>query len=46
MSPCLKTGIGMGYVDVAHAATGSEIYISIRDKNIKARTVKPPFVKN
>ena len=45
MSPCLKMGIGMGYVSTEHAAIGSEIYISIRDKKLKAQVVKPPFVK-
>ncbi|MDR1672427.1 MAG: glycine cleavage system aminomethyltransferase GcvT [Bacteroidales bacterium] len=44
MSPCLKIGIGMGYVATQHAATGSEIYVSIRDKHLKAKTVKFPFV--
>jgi len=46
MSPCLKIGIGMGYVAIEHAAIDSEIYISIRDKNLKAKIVKPPFVKS
>ena len=46
MSPCLKTGIGMGYVATEYAAPGSEIYISIRDKKLKAKVVKTPFVKN
>ena len=46
MSPCLKIGIGMGYVATTHAAIGSEIYIFIRDKKLKAKVVKPPFVKN
>ena len=45
MSPCLKIGIGMGYVTTEHAAVNSEIYISIRDKKLKAKVVKPPFVK-
>ena len=45
MSPCLKIGIGMGYVAAGHAAVGSEIYVSIRDKKLKARVVKPPFVR-
>ncbi len=45
MSPCLKIGIGMGYVTTEHAAPGSEIYVSIRDKKLKAKVVKPPFVK-
>jgi len=46
MSPCLKIGVGMGYVETEHAAFGSEIYIAIRDKKLKAKIVKPPFVKN
>ena len=46
MSPCLKIGIGMGYVATEHAAIGSEIYISIRDKKLKAKVVKLPYVKN
>ena len=45
MSPCLKTGIGMGYVTKEYAAIDSEIYISIRDKSLKAKVLKPPFVK-
>jgi len=45
MSPCLKIGIGMGYVATEHAAVGSEIYVSIRDKKLKTKVVKPPFVK-
>jgi aminomethyltransferase len=44
MSPCLKIGIGMGYVTKEFAAANSEIFISIRDKKLKAKTVKPPFV--
>jgi len=46
MSPCLKIGIGMGYVASQHSGVGSEIYISIRDKNLKAKVIKPPFVKS
>ncbi|MDR2036656.1 MAG: glycine cleavage system aminomethyltransferase GcvT [Bacteroidales bacterium] len=45
MSPCLKMGIGMGYVAIEYAAPGTEIYLSIRGKLLKARVVKPPFVK-
>ncbi len=43
-SPSLGKAIGMGYVDKKFAAIGSEIFISIRDKNIKAKVVKIPFV--
>ena len=41
-SPTLSKGIGMGYVSTAHA--GSEIFISIREKALKAEIVKMPFV--
>ncbi len=43
-SPVLKTGIGMGYVKTAYAKLGSEIYIKVRNKNLKAEIVKTPFV--
>jgi aminomethyltransferase len=45
MSPSLKLGIGMGYVNASHIKEGSEIYIKIRNKNLKARIVKIPFYK-
>ncbi|MFD3274932.1 glycine cleavage system aminomethyltransferase GcvT [Aquirufa echingensis] len=41
-SPTLSRGIGMGYVSTAHE--GSEIFISIREKALKAEIVKMPFV--
>jgi len=41
-SPTLSKGIGMGYVSTAHQ--GSEIFISIREKALKAEIVKMPFV--
>jgi aminomethyltransferase len=44
-SPSLKKAIGLGYVETAHSKAGSEIYISIRDKAIKAAVVRPPFYK-
>jgi aminomethyltransferase len=45
MSPMLKKGIGMGYVDVAHSKKDTEIRIVIRNKQIAARVVRPPFYK-
>ena len=45
MSPCLKTGIGLGYVPVEFAAPGTDIYLSVRGRQLKAKVVKPPFVK-
>lgn len=44
-SPTLQKAIGMGYVAKEMAAEGSEIYISIRDKALKAKVVKLPFIK-
>jgi aminomethyltransferase len=45
MSPSMKAGIGMGYVQSDLARPGTEIYISIREKLIRARVVKMPFYK-
>ena len=42
-SPSLGKAIGMGYVPSALAALGSEIFIGIRDKSLKAKVVKIPF---
>jgi len=44
-SPSLQKAIGMGYVNKANAKEGAEIYISIRNNNIKAKIVKFPFYK-
>ncbi|SEL96651.1 aminomethyltransferase [bacterium A37T11] len=44
-SPTLQKSIGLGYVPAAYAKEGSEIYISVRDKQLKAVVTKPPFVK-
>jgi len=44
-SPSLGKAIGMGYVERAHAKAGSEIYIEIRNKRLKAEVVKMPFLK-
>jgi aminomethyltransferase len=45
MSPSLNKAIGLGYVKTEFAKAGTEIYISIRNKNIKAEVVKTPFFK-
>jgi len=45
MSPSLGKGIGLGYVPVSHARPGTEIHIQIRNRNIPATVVKPPFYK-
>jgi aminomethyltransferase len=43
-SPSLNKAIGMGYVTTAHSKVDSEIFIEIRDKQIKAKVVKIPFL--
>ncbi|OQP61596.1 glycine cleavage system aminomethyltransferase GcvT [Niastella populi] len=43
-APSLQKAIGIGYVDVAHAALDAEIFIGVRDKLLKAKVVKFPFV--
>lgn len=43
-SPSLEVGIGMGYAKRAFSKTGTEIYVQIRDKNIKAAVTRLPFV--
>ncbi len=42
-SPSLQKAIGLGYVDLAHAALGSSIRIKVRDKLLEAKVVKVPF---
>src|SRR5690606_20522471 len=44
ISPVLGVGIGMGYVTAQHAKPGTEIFISVRNKNLKAAVHKPPFI--
>lgn len=44
-APSLKIAIGMGYVPAAFAKADTEIFISIRDKSLKAKVVKLPFYK-
>ncbi|WP_423127959.1 glycine cleavage system aminomethyltransferase GcvT [Gaoshiqia sp. Z1-71] len=43
-SPVLNIGIGMGYISKAYAAIGTEIYVKVRNKLLKAKIVKIPFV--
>lgn len=44
-SPTLQKGVALGYVPVASAKPGTEVYIKVRDKLIKARISKLPFVR-
>ena len=43
-SPSLKLGIGMGYIDKLYAKVGTEIYVCIREKNVKACVSRLPFI--
>lgn len=45
MSPVLKKGIGMGYVKPEYAKAGTEIFIQVRGRNLRAEVVKTPFRK-
>jgi aminomethyltransferase len=45
MSPVLGIGIGLGYVETNSSAPGSEIFIEVRGKNLKAEVSKLPLVK-
>ena len=45
MSPSLNIGIGMGYVTMEHSKPDTEIAVIIRDKPVKAKVVRPPFLK-
>jgi aminomethyltransferase len=44
MSPCLGIGIAMGYVDYDKREVGTVLDIMVRDKPVKAKVIKPPFV--
>lgn len=44
-SPSLQKSIGLGYVKIGFAKEGSEIFINIRNKALKAIVIKPPFIK-
>ncbi|MEO9872509.1 glycine cleavage system aminomethyltransferase GcvT [Ekhidna sp.] len=45
MSPSLNLGIGMGYVTIENSKPDTEINVIIRDKQVKAKVVRPPFLK-
>ncbi len=45
MSPCLKEGVGLGYVSTPYSTKGSKIAIVIRGKLVEAEVVGLPFIK-
>jgi aminomethyltransferase len=44
-SPTLKTGIGMGYVNIDYSKPGTIVLIEIRNQFLEARITKFPFAK-
>lgn len=44
ISPVLGVGIGLGYVSTEVSAVGTEIFIDVRGKGLKAVIQKPPFI--
>jgi aminomethyltransferase len=46
MSPMLKQGIGMAYLDNGYWKPDTEIFIRIRNKDLKAKIVNLPFYNN
>lgn len=45
MAPSIKKAIGLGYVPTEFAKEGTEIFIQVRKKQLKAIVAKPPFYK-
>lgn len=45
MSPMLKVGIGMGYAKPEYTKPGTEVFIKVRNRSLKATVTKLPFRK-
>ncbi len=45
MSPMMKKGIGMAYLNKGYWKADTEIFIKVRSKNLKAKVVKLPIYK-
>ena len=43
-SPVLSIGIGLGYVNTEFAAPGTEIYVDVRGRSLKAQVSKLPLI--
>ena len=44
ISPVLSTGVGLGYVETAFSTPGTEIFIDVRGRSLKATVQKTPFI--
>ncbi|ATL46553.1 glycine cleavage system protein T [Chitinophaga caeni] len=42
--PTIQKAVGLGYVKTPFAALDTEIFIAVRDKSLKAKVVKVPFL--
>jgi aminomethyltransferase len=45
MSPSLGKGVGLGYLQNEYTTPGTEVFIKVRNKQLKAQVVKLPFYK-
>ncbi len=45
LSPILQKGIALAYVDAEHSAEGTKLLVRIRDHEVPAVVVKPPFIR-
>ncbi len=45
ISPMTKKGMGMGYLKTDYAQADTDIFIEVRNKLLRAKVTKPPFVK-
>ena len=45
MSPSLKVGIALALVDSEAAQTDTDLTVAVRSRRMRARVVRPPFVK-
>ncbi len=44
-SPTLKKSLGLALLNSDYAALGTEVYVEIREKKVKAQVIKAPFYK-
>lgn len=44
-SPTLQKGIGMGYIPKSYSKPGTEIFVKVRERLLKAQVIKLPFIK-
>jgi len=46
ISPIINKGVGMAYLNKGYWKVGTEIFIQVRNKNLKAVIARPPFHEN